>query len=393
MPSTFDILDSSSVIGTILEYLRHFTCESGRRDTRVPRPHRAKHTKQCVWAGGTRIGERATRRLAHRPTRTLRGARGMGGRVGQPVKWLLKKRAPPPYRRRSRLRLSGAIGWSTGAGVTTSRTYRHGRRERSHGRTMLGPGRARARSAARRDGGRHDEGVHHAQWPDLRDVGLARRAMGLIVSRSRGHLTPTCRRSSAWAVPPKSSLGVPACSGPVPPCSNASSTAGPSARVRTRLGTPPPARLLGLRLLPRLQAPAPSVSSSPAFRATCPHHARRLHPQRRRTSLRSAQRAPGARPPSVDRARRAIRTLRRSQPSLRGRRPCPADARRALAGFIQELVTALDSATRLRMAKQAKGFRRCRESEGANPPHASTLGAGWCGSWIRIRTPRDPPSR
>ena len=27
--------------------------------------------------------------------------------------------------------------------------------------------------------GRHDEGAHHTQWPDLRDIGLARRADGV----------------------------------------------------------------------------------------------------------------------------------------------------------------------------------------------------------------------
>ena len=67
--------------------------------------------------GGDALARTSGRRPAHGPTRTLRGARGMGGRVGQPAKRLSKKRAPPPCRRRSRLRHDGATGWSTGAGL------------------------------------------------------------------------------------------------------------------------------------------------------------------------------------------------------------------------------------------------------------------------------------
>ena len=127
-----------------------------------------------------RVGERrdafartSGRRPAHGPTRTLRGARDTGGRVGQPTKRLLKKRAPPPCRRRSRLRHDGV---TDGVPVLVLRR---------HERTVMGVKNARMagrypvqveHERGRRHGGMvgcHDEGVHRARWPGRHDVGLA----------------------------------------------------------------------------------------------------------------------------------------------------------------------------------------------------------------------------
>ena len=69
--------------------------------------------------------------------------------------------------------------------------------------------------------------------------GTAARRWAPTASRSRGRPTPTSRRSSAWAAPPRSSRGAPGCSCPDTSISAASSNAGRS-RPRTRRSPPVP---------------------------------------------------------------------------------------------------------------------------------------------------------